>query len=77
MLRVSARTARLFSVILTILPFSGTLQRDVDCGRVNGFRTVAVESGWVPRATLEAAQPDALFEDLTDLPAVLLAFGLD
>ena len=54
----------------------GDTERDVDCGHANGFRAVAVESGWVPRSTLEAARPDALFQDLTDLPAVLLSFGL-
>jgi phosphoglycolate phosphatase-like HAD superfamily hydrolase len=55
----------------------GDTERDVDCARANGFRAVAVESGWVDRETLEAARPDALFTDLTDLPAVLAALDLE
>jgi phosphoglycolate phosphatase-like HAD superfamily hydrolase len=55
----------------------GDTERDVDCARANGFRAVAVESGWVSREELEQAGPDALFADLTDLPAVLRALDLD
>lgn len=55
----------------------GDTELDVGCARANGYRAVAVVSGWVPRARLEAAEPDALFDDLTDLPAVLAALGLD
>ena len=33
----------------------GDTEQDVDCARANGFRAVAVESGWVSRAALEAA----------------------
>jgi phosphoglycolate phosphatase-like HAD superfamily hydrolase len=49
----------------------GDTEMDVRCARGNGFRAIAVESGWVPREDLEAAGPDALFADLTDLAAVL------
>ena len=51
----------------------GDTELDVACAKANGFRAVAVESGWVPRERLEAASPDALFEDLTDADAVLAA----
>lgn len=54
----------------------GDTELDIRCARANGFRAIAVESGWVPRERLEAARPDALFADLTDLPAVLAALGL-
>ena len=55
----------------------GDTEKDVDCARANGFISVAVDAGWVPRETLLRAEPDVLFEDLNDLPAVLRAFGLD
>jgi phosphoglycolate phosphatase-like HAD superfamily hydrolase len=55
----------------------GDTEKDVDCARANGFRAVAVESGWVSAEELERSTPDALFADLTDLPAVLRAFNLD
>lgn len=55
----------------------GDTERDVGCARANGFRAVAVESGWVDRATLEATAPDALFGNLTDLRAVLHSLELD
>jgi phosphoglycolate phosphatase-like HAD superfamily hydrolase len=54
----------------------GDTGHDVDCGRANGFRTVAVDTGWVDREELEASRPDALLDDLTDLDAVLSALGI-
>jgi phosphoglycolate phosphatase len=54
----------------------GDTELDIHCARVNGFRAVAVQSGWIPRERLLAARPDALFDDLTDLPAVLRALGI-
>lgn len=54
----------------------GDTELDVGCARANGFCAIAVESGWIPREQLEASRPDALFSDLTDLPAVLGAMGL-
>lgn len=66
------------------IPFSahatvvvGDTEHDVRCARANGFRAVAVDSGWVARAELEAARPDALLDDFTDLAAVRAALGLD
>ena len=54
----------------------GDTELDIACARANGFCAIAVESGWVPREHLEAAEPDALFADLTDAPAVMAAMGL-
>ena len=54
----------------------GDTEHDVACARANGYRAVAVESGWVPREDLEQAGPDALFTDLSDLPTVIRALGL-
>jgi phosphoglycolate phosphatase-like HAD superfamily hydrolase len=53
----------------------GDTQHDVDCARANGYRSVAVDSGWVPREALERAGPDALLHRLDD-PGVLKALGL-
>ncbi len=55
----------------------GDTEHDVACARVNGFRAVAVHSGWVGRDVLRAADPDALFDDLADVAAVFPALGLD
>ena len=55
----------------------GDTEKDVDCARANGFVAVAVDAGWIPRDVLASAKPDALFDDLSDLPAVLRAFGLE
>lgn len=49
----------------------GDTELDVACARANGFRAVAVVSGWVPREKLETAAPDALFDDFTDLSRVM------
>jgi phosphoglycolate phosphatase-like HAD superfamily hydrolase len=54
----------------------GDTELDVRCARANGFRAIAVHSGWVTKDRLAAAGPDALFDDLTDLPAVLRALGI-
>ena len=53
----------------------GDTEHDVACAKANGYRAVAVEFGWVPREDLEQAGPDALFRDLSDLPAVMRALG--
>ena len=54
----------------------GDTEHDVTCARANGFRAVAVESGWVAREVLERAAPDALLADLSDLGAALRALDL-
>ncbi len=51
----------------------GDTEHDVDCARANGFRAVAVSTGWVPRERLEAARPDVILDGFEDLPAVLTA----
>jgi phosphoglycolate phosphatase-like HAD superfamily hydrolase len=54
----------------------GDTHHDVDCARANGFRAVALDSGWVSRETLERARPDVLLDDLSDRARVLEAlFG--
>ncbi len=53
----------------------GDTHHDVDCARANGFRAVAVHSGWVPREQLERSAPDVLLDDLGH-PGVMQALGL-
>jgi phosphoglycolate phosphatase-like HAD superfamily hydrolase len=55
----------------------GDTEHDVDCASANGYRAVAVETGWASRERLEAARPDALLADLEDLSLVGPALGLD
>ncbi len=54
----------------------GDTEHDVDCAKVNGYRAVAVESGWVSRESLERAGPDVLLEDMTDRERTIEALGL-
>jgi phosphoglycolate phosphatase-like HAD superfamily hydrolase len=49
----------------------GDTDSDVDCAHANGFRSIAVDTGWAEPGSLETAQPDALFADLSDTDAVL------
>jgi len=55
----------------------GDTEHDVACARANGFRSVAVASGWAPRDVLERACPDALLPNLADFSVSLRALGLD
>lgn len=72
--KISRRAGISFSACRTTVV--GDTRHDVDCARANGFRAVAVNSGWSGRELLVASGPDAVFEDLTDLGAVLGALGL-
>jgi phosphoglycolate phosphatase-like HAD superfamily hydrolase len=54
----------------------GDTEHDVDCARANGFRAVAVDSGWVARADLERAGPDHILDGLAESRLVLGACGL-
>ena len=51
----------------------GDTHRDVECGKHGGMRTVAVATGRVPRARLESAGADAVFDDLSDITSVMKA----
>jgi len=44
---------------------------DVSAARYAGARCLAVMTGWTPQEEMEAAAPDLLLEDLTDLEAVM------
>jgi phosphoglycolate phosphatase-like HAD superfamily hydrolase len=45
--------------------------RDIDCARAFGARVIAVATGTASPVDLEAAEPDLLLEDLSDLSAAL------
>jgi phosphoglycolate phosphatase-like HAD superfamily hydrolase len=49
----------------------GDTHRDVECGKHAGMKTVAVATGRPPREMLEAAGADAVFDDFSDVAAVL------
>jgi len=51
----------------------GDTHRDVECGKHQGTRTVAVATGRVSRERLESAGADAVFDDFSDVASVLEA----
>jgi len=51
----------------------GDTDNDVDCARANGFRSIAVDTGWAEPGSLNEARPDALFDDLSNTDAVVEA----
>jgi phosphoglycolate phosphatase-like HAD superfamily hydrolase len=51
----------------------GDTHRDVECGKHQGTRTVAVATGRVPRERLETAGADAVFDDFSDVVSVMEA----
>ena len=53
----------------------GDTELDIACARANGFRAMAVDSGWVPRDHLVEARPDAIVSDFTDVAAILRTLG--
>ncbi len=54
----------------------GDTPHDIACGKAIRARTVAVATGRYDLPALQSHAPDAAFADLSDLPAVLQAFGL-
>jgi phosphoglycolate phosphatase-like HAD superfamily hydrolase len=49
---------------------------DVESARANGYRSLAVRTGWAGPGTLESARPDGLMDDLSDFAAVMqFVFG--
>ena len=53
----------------------GDTPHDIACARAIGARAVAVATGGCTRAELAGHAPDFLFDDLSDIPAVLAALG--
>lgn len=54
----------------------GDTPHDISCGRAIGAKTVAIATGGYTREQLQAHTPDFLFDDLSDLSAVLSALGV-
>ncbi|TDI35267.1 MAG: HAD family hydrolase [Acidobacteria bacterium] len=59
------------SVEPAMVTIIGDSERDVACGRSNGYRTLAVASGWTSREVLAAAEPDHLVADLLGTDSLL------
>jgi len=53
----------------------GDTPHDITCGRAIGAKTVAIATGGFTREQLLEHHPDFLFEDLSDVPAVLAELG--
>jgi phosphoglycolate phosphatase-like HAD superfamily hydrolase len=53
----------------------GDTPHDISCGRAIGAKTVAVATGGFTRAQLAEHRPDFLFDDFSDLNAVLALFA--
>ena len=51
----------------------GDTPHDIQCGRVLGAKTIAIATGGCSRGQLAAHQPDFLFDDLSDVKAVIAA----
>ena len=49
----------------------GDTPRDVECGKHEGTRTVAVATGRIPRERLETTGADAVFDDFSDVASVI------
>ena len=49
----------------------GDTPRDVECGKHEGTRTVAVATGRIPRERLETTGADAVFDDFSDVRSVI------
>ncbi|MCZ6747480.1 MAG: haloacid dehalogenase-like hydrolase [Acidobacteria bacterium] len=56
------------AALVTII---GDSERDVECGRSNSYRTLAVASGWTSWQDLAASEPDHLVADLVDTDRLL------
>ena len=51
----------------------GDTHRDVECGKHEGTKTVAVATGRIPRERLETTGADAVFDDFSDVASVIQA----
>jgi phosphoglycolate phosphatase-like HAD superfamily hydrolase len=77
-----ARIAREKAVAFTGIDFDpervlviGDTELDVACARAQGFRAIAVATGWTPRERLVESAPDVLFDDLRDVARVVETIG--
>lgn len=52
----------------------GDTPRDIECGKVNGFRTLAVATGGWTISQLQVHQPDVVLADLSDTGVILQLF---
>jgi phosphoglycolate phosphatase-like HAD superfamily hydrolase len=69
--RAAALTGQKFSGRQVVI--IGDTPSDATCGKSIGARSIAVLTGWSSREELQAAEPDYLFDDLSDQDAILAA----
>ncbi len=69
--RASVLTGRQFSGDNTVI--IGDTPADIMCARAGRARAIAVAGGWHSSGSLARYNPDYLFEDLVDVPAVIKA----
>ncbi len=53
----------------------GDTPHDIGCGKAIGARTIAVTTGSFSRAQLAAHQPDLIFDDFSNVEAVMVELG--
>ncbi len=53
----------------------GDTPHDITCARAIGAKAIAIATGKFSRAELETHRPDFVFDDLSDLAAVLAALA--
>ncbi len=66
-----AKAAARYGEVIGQVIVVGDTPRDVACGKAGGARTVAVATGHYSRSSLEACDPDAVLDDLSDTDAVV------
>jgi phosphoglycolate phosphatase len=54
----------------------GDTEKDVDCAKANGYRSIAVQFDWVSKRRLIASQPDIYLESLGDLARCMAAIDV-
>jgi phosphoglycolate phosphatase-like HAD superfamily hydrolase len=54
----------------------GDTPHDISCARAMGAKVIAVATGGFPRGGLARHAPDFLFDDLSDIPSTIRAFGI-
>jgi phosphoglycolate phosphatase-like HAD superfamily hydrolase len=73
--RTRAREKHNHDFAITAIDVIGDTGHDIACGKIFGARTVAVATGSWTREQLAAHQPDFLFDDFSDVDAVIATLG--
>ncbi|MDQ3626884.1 MAG: haloacid dehalogenase-like hydrolase [Verrucomicrobiota bacterium] len=73
--RTRAREKHNHDFAITAIDVIGDTGHDIACGKIFGARTIAVATGSWMREQLAAHQPDFLFDDFSDVDAVIATLG--